>query len=126
MNSEQAASYQQGGANSPYINSYQQQQYANYYQNNYQGQQVNAQNQFGYGAGGGFYGQGQQNMNFGKRKKRQMPGKTNQPGMVIDPILLDNITRDIQEGYNGARGWRAEHAFIVTWYRVSFEFYIVG
>ncbi|TKR68245.1 hypothetical protein L596_024251 [Steinernema carpocapsae] len=61
-----------------------------------------------------------QNSPFGKRKKRQMPGRTNQPGMVIDPILLDNITRDVQSGYTGANGWRAEHAFIVTWYRMSY------
>lgn len=58
---------------------------------------------------------------FGKkRKKRQMPGRINQPGMVIDPYLLDNITRDVQEGYTGANGWRAEHAFIVTWYRMAY------
>lgn len=50
-----------------------------------------------------------------------MPGKTDQPGMVVDPLLLDNITRDIQEGYTGANGFRAEHAFIVTWYRVCYS-----
>lgn len=48
-----------------------------------------------------------------------MPGHMDQPGMVVDPLLLDNITRDIQDGYNGANGWRAEHAFIVTWERVN-------
>ncbi|KAH7731534.1 Protein K03H1.5 [Aphelenchoides avenae] len=57
---------------------------------------------------------------FVGRKKRQMPGKTDQPGMVVDPLLLDNITRDIQEGYTGANGFRAEHAFIVTWYRMAY------
>uniref|UniRef100_A0A0N5BFW0 AMOP domain-containing protein n=1 Tax=Strongyloides papillosus TaxID=174720 RepID=A0A0N5BFW0_STREA len=60
------------------------------------------------------------NMYGKKRKKRQMPGRINQPGMVIDPYLLDNITRDVQEGYTGANGWRAEHAFIVTWYRMAY------
>ena len=40
MSPEQAASYQQGGANSPYLNTQQQQYAANMYQN-YQGQQVN-------------------------------------------------------------------------------------
>ena len=39
--------------------------------------------------------------------------------MVVDPLLLDNITQHVQEGYTGANGWRAEHAFIVTWYRVG-------
>ncbi|CAI4226085.1 unnamed protein product [Auanema sp. JU1783] len=67
--------------------------------------------------------QQQQNMfqtNTGFRKKRQMPTRVSQPGMVIDPLLLDNITRDVQEGYTGANGWRAEHAFIVTWYRMAY------
>ena len=49
-----------------------------------------------------------------------MPSRFNQVGMVIDPYLLDNITRDIQEGYNGARGFRVQHAFIVTWERMAF------
>ena len=53
-------------------------------------------------------------------KKRQMPSRFNQVGMVIDPYLLDNITRDIQAGYNGARGFRVQHAFIVTWERMAF------
>ncbi|XGW17593.1 hypothetical protein V3C99_002299 [Haemonchus contortus] len=54
------------------------------------------------------------------RKKRQMPGRISQPGMVVDPLLLDNITQTIQDGYTGANGWRAEHAFIVTWYRMAY------
>ena len=49
-----------------------------------------------------------------------MPSRFNQVGMVIDPYLLDNITRDIQEGYNGARGFRVQHAFIVTWERMAY------
>lgn len=53
-------------------------------------------------------------------KKRQMPSRFNQVGMVIDPYLLDNITRDIQNGYNGATGFRVQHAFIVTWERMAF------
>uniref|UniRef100_A0AC34GTL4 NIDO domain-containing protein n=1 Tax=Panagrolaimus sp. ES5 TaxID=591445 RepID=A0AC34GTL4_9BILA len=115
MSAEQAASYQQGGANSPYLNTQQQQYAANMYQN-YQGQQVN----------NAFYpNQPQQYGPYGSsqtyRKKRQMPGRTNQPGMVIDPFLLDNITRHIQDGYTGANGFRAEHAFIVTWYRVDWQ-----
>ncbi|CAJ0931492.1 unnamed protein product, partial [Mesorhabditis belari] len=40
--------------------------------------------------------------------------------MVVDPLLLDNITQHVQEGYTGANGWRAEHAFIVTWYRMAY------
>lgn len=48
-----------------------------------------------------------------------MPSRFNQVGMVVDPYLLDNITRDIQNGYNGATGFRVQHAFIVTWERVS-------
>ncbi|PIO54485.1 hypothetical protein TELCIR_24151, partial [Teladorsagia circumcincta] len=51
------------------------------------------------------------------RRKRQMPGRISQPGMVVDPLLLDNITQAVRDGYTGANGWRAEHAFIVTWYR---------
>ncbi|WKY00594.1 hypothetical protein Q1695_014987 [Nippostrongylus brasiliensis] len=54
------------------------------------------------------------------RKKRQMPGRVSQPGMVVDPLLLDNITQTVQDGYTGANGWRAEHAFIVTWYRMAY------
>ncbi|CAD6187941.1 unnamed protein product [Caenorhabditis auriculariae] len=54
------------------------------------------------------------------RKKRQMPGRISQPGMVVDPLLLDNITHHIKEGYTGANGFRAEHAFIVTWYRMAY------
>ncbi|VDM57286.1 unnamed protein product [Angiostrongylus costaricensis] len=54
------------------------------------------------------------------RKKRQMPGRMSQPGMVVDPLLLDKITQDVQDGYTGANGWRAEHAFIVTWYRMAY------
>uniref|UniRef100_A0A158PAN1 AMOP domain protein n=1 Tax=Angiostrongylus cantonensis TaxID=6313 RepID=A0A158PAN1_ANGCA len=54
------------------------------------------------------------------RKKRQMPGRISQPGMVVDPLLLDKITQDVQDGYTGANGWRAEHAFIVTWYRMAY------
>ncbi|KAJ1347917.1 hypothetical protein KIN20_003097 [Parelaphostrongylus tenuis] len=54
------------------------------------------------------------------RKKRQMPGRVSQPGMVVDPLLLDKITQDVQDGYTGANGWRAEHAFIVTWYRMAY------
>lgn len=76
----------------------------------------------GYNQGGSNQGYNQgfsYNQNpFGKRKKRQMPGRLDQPGMVVDPWLLDNITDDVQAGYTGANGWRAEHAFIVTWYRV--------
>lgn len=61
-------------------------------------------------AGGGF-----------GRKKRQMPNnRWNSVGMVVDPTLLNNITRDIQDGYNGANGWRAEHAFMVTWERMAY------
>lgn len=41
-------------------------------------------------------------------------------GRVIDPILLDNITRDVQEGINGANGWRAEFALVVTWERMAY------
>uniref|UniRef100_A0AC35UAB5 NIDO domain-containing protein n=1 Tax=Rhabditophanes sp. KR3021 TaxID=114890 RepID=A0AC35UAB5_9BILA len=58
-----------------------------------------------------------QQQTFAGRKKRQMPGRTNQPGMVIDPQLLDNITNHVQDRANG---WRAEHAFIVTWFRMSY------
>ncbi|KAK5978866.1 AMOP domain protein [Trichostrongylus colubriformis] len=54
------------------------------------------------------------------RKKRQMPGRISQPGMVVDPLLLDNITQAVRDGYTGANGWRAEHAFIVTWYRMAY------
>lgn len=53
-----------------------------------------------------------------------MPAARNQVGMVVDEYLLDNITRDIQNGYNGAQGWRAEHAFIVTWHRVGKTIYL--
>uniref|UniRef100_A0A8R1ERK8 NIDO domain-containing protein n=1 Tax=Caenorhabditis japonica TaxID=281687 RepID=A0A8R1ERK8_CAEJA len=63
--------------------------------------------------------QQQQSIYGKKRKKRQMPGRISQSGMVVDPLLLDNITRHIQEGYTGANGFRAEHAFIVTWYRMA-------
>lgn len=34
--------------------------------------------------------------------------------------MLDNITRDIQEGVNGANGFRTLHALIVTWERMAF------
>ncbi|CAL2036914.1 unnamed protein product [Caenorhabditis brenneri] len=61
----------------------------------------------------------QQQQIYGKRKKRQMPGRVSQPGMVVDPLLLDNITKHIQDGYTGANGFRAEHAFIATWYRMA-------
>uniref|UniRef100_A0A914XKJ5 AMOP domain protein n=1 Tax=Plectus sambesii TaxID=2011161 RepID=A0A914XKJ5_9BILA len=77
----------------------------------------------GYGTNQGGFNSGYSNnpSPFGKRrKKRQMPGRLDQPGMVVDPWLLDNITNDVQSGYTGANGWRAEHAFIVTWYRMAY------
>uniref|UniRef100_A0A183FPW6 NIDO domain-containing protein n=1 Tax=Heligmosomoides polygyrus TaxID=6339 RepID=A0A183FPW6_HELPZ len=71
------------------------------------------------------YAQQQQQQQYAQqtiygRKKRQMPGRISQPGMVVDPLLLDNITQAVQSGYTGANGWRAEHAFIVTWYRMAY------
>jgi len=41
-------------------------------------------------------------------------------GKVFDPLLLDNLTRDIQEGIIGAAGFRAEYALIVTWERMGY------
>ncbi|KAL6728780.1 hypothetical protein Aduo_010517 [Ancylostoma duodenale] len=73
-----------------------------------------------YGQQSSLYGQQQQGYQQGFRKKRQMPGRISQPGMVVDPLLLDNITQAVQSGYTGANGWRAEHAFIVTWYRMAY------
>ncbi|PIO69409.1 AMOP domain protein [Teladorsagia circumcincta] len=36
------------------------------------------------------------------RRKRQMPGRISQPGMVVDPLLLDNITQAVRMAYGGA------------------------
>lgn len=52
------------------------------------------------------------------------PGQDNtirrQVGYVEDSALLDNITSDIQYGVNGANGFRALHALIVTWERMAY------
>ncbi|KRX26032.1 Uncharacterized protein T07_8186, partial [Trichinella nelsoni] len=41
-------------------------------------------------------------------------------GYVEDDQLLDSLTSDLQDGVNGANGFRALHALIVTWERMAF------
>uniref|UniRef100_A0A5S6QTX0 AMOP domain-containing protein n=1 Tax=Trichuris muris TaxID=70415 RepID=A0A5S6QTX0_TRIMR len=41
-------------------------------------------------------------------------------GRIEDPELLDIITRDIQHGMVGARGFKADYALIVTWERMGY------
>ncbi|KFD52274.1 hypothetical protein M514_06837, partial [Trichuris suis] len=41
-------------------------------------------------------------------------------GRIEDPELLDIITRDIQTGMVGARGFKADYALIVTWERMGY------
>jgi len=58
---------------------------------------------------------------FGRRgPSRYGDAVRRQKGFVEEHELLDQLTSDIQAGANGANGFRAFHALLVTWERMAF------
>ncbi len=44
-------------------------------------------------------------------------------GKTSDNVLMNNITNAVQQSTIGAGGWRARHAFVVTWEMVCIVMY---
>ncbi|KRY01816.1 Uncharacterized protein T4E_594 [Trichinella pseudospiralis] len=69
-----------------------------------------------------FYSKKSQNqdVNFLQSQTEKPKYRRIHSGYVEDDQLLDLLTSDLQDGVNGANGFRALHALIVTWERMAF------
>jgi hypothetical protein len=77
---------------------------------------------FGQTQFGNIFGRGNRGTQCGGQSPKYYQGQQMRvmDGRVEDPAFLDQLSRDIQSGMVGARGFTADYALIVTWERMAY------